>query len=95
MTKRPISPSRFHAVFRGALGVGLSVSVQSWRTDRAQDLLIGTVLSTFEINVMCGDENPFLNGFRLRICGKVSNLWRSVACGRQAEQGFSREVNIG
>ncbi|MDR3709425.1 MAG: AraC family transcriptional regulator [Capsulimonadaceae bacterium] len=55
-----LSPSRFYAVFHGAVGVGPNVYVQRRRMERAQKLLIRTTMSISEISGMCGYENPFL-----------------------------------
>jgi AraC-like DNA-binding protein len=54
-----LSPSRFSAVFRRALGQAPSRYIQSRRMGRAEALLIGTELQVQEITARTGFGDPF------------------------------------
>jgi AraC-like DNA-binding protein len=54
-----LSPSRFHAVFKGALGIAPARYLQRRRMQRAEGLLIGTDFKVHEIAERCGWRDPF------------------------------------
>jgi transcriptional regulator GlxA family with amidase domain len=54
-----LSPSRFFAVFKGALGIGPTEYIRNLRLQKAQRLLIGTDGTVQEIAVQAGFPDPF------------------------------------
>jgi AraC-like DNA-binding protein len=61
-----LSPSRFHDVFRRAMGVAPMEYVMALRLQRARELLIGTDLPVYEIAGRCGfnSSHYFSRAFR-------------------------------
>ena len=78
-----LSPSRFHVVFRAALGAAPYAYVQKLRLRRAQQLLARTDRSVAEIGQEVGHPDPyhFSRVFR-RAMGVSPKMYRRQAIGR-------------
>jgi AraC-like DNA-binding protein len=54
-----LSPTRFHDVFKGHLGVAPMAYVQQQRMSRAKRMLLNTDLSVFQVAARAGFEDPY------------------------------------
>jgi AraC-like DNA-binding protein len=86
-----LSPSRFHARFRTAVGMAPLAYVQHCRLQRAQQLLIATDLGVGGIAERCGfaDAFYFSRLFKLRL-GTTPSVYRQAA-----RRGFGAEATAG
>ena len=80
-----LSPSRFHDVFRDAIGVAPMEYVQQQRMNRAKRLLLNTDLSIFQVAARIGYEDPY---YFSRLFGKTQGLSPSKYRKRVRESGL-------
>ncbi len=75
-----LSPSRFGAQFRSAMGVSVMAYVFQWRANLACRLLAGTGMSIPEIALAVGYESlpAFARAFRAQV-GQSPGFWRRMA----------------